>query len=330
VSGDEAPLEDGIRVEGGGAVQVATAASGALAYVAGDAGGQSGQRTLVWLDREGRETPTGAPPRMYTDVRLSPMNDRAAVVIRQPTLDVWIYDFTRLTKLSDAGQSRDPVWSRDGQRVAYSAVGGAGRQVFWKRADGVGGAEALTDESRRWASPESFASDGSLVVRLAFPQQGDFALVRPGQSRVPAALLESPIDEATGRLSPDGQWLAYVTRQTGRVEAYVRPFPNLQAASWPISTDGGNHPMWNPAGGELLYLAPGQILTSVPVRSGPNFSVQPSRVVGKLDTDGIDVAKDGRRFLAIKRVDQTGPPPVREIVVVQNWVDELTRKLPEK
>jgi hypothetical protein len=61
-----------------GGVDAVVANDGTLAYLSvGDAAGPP--RTLVWVDRQGRETPIGAPPRPYFLPALSPDGMRVAV-----------------------------------------------------------------------------------------------------------------------------------------------------------------------------------------------------------------------------------------------------------
>ena len=74
--------------------------------------------------------------------------------------------------------------------------------------------------------------------------------------RVLTVLLDDDWNERGAALSPDGRWLAYTSNETGRGEVYVRPFPDVDAGRWQISTDGGEWPLWNPAADELFYRGP--------------------------------------------------------------------------
>src|SRR5262249_45009961 len=105
------------------------ARTGLLAYVAGSAGvpGQrnGGTRSLVWVDGQGRETPTGVPPRSYGSFRLSPDGTGAVIDIRDPDGSIWIWDFNRetLSRLSaSSSAATNPVWTPDGLRIAYNTV----------------------------------------------------------------------------------------------------------------------------------------------------------------------------------------------------------------
>ena len=55
-------------------------------------------RSLVWLNRQGQEEPTGAPLRTYGTARVSPDGSRAVVAVYDDSLDdLWIWDFARRT-----------------------------------------------------------------------------------------------------------------------------------------------------------------------------------------------------------------------------------------
>ena len=70
-----------------GAVDAVVAGDGTLAYVPGGAVAQA-TRTLVWVDRQGREAPIQAPPRAYVHPRLSPDGARIATFMADRELDL--------------------------------------------------------------------------------------------------------------------------------------------------------------------------------------------------------------------------------------------------
>ncbi len=79
-------------------------------------------RTLVWVDRQGREEPLKAPPRAYMYPRLSPDGTQVALDVRDQENDIWIWDLARetLTRLTfDPGPDTHPVWTPDGQRMLF-------------------------------------------------------------------------------------------------------------------------------------------------------------------------------------------------------------------
>ena len=87
ITGTAAPVLEGAV----GAV--ATATNGLLANVSG----LPPARRLVWVDREGREQPLDLEPGPYSDLELSPDDQRIALTMRAAFEgdDVWVYDVGR-------------------------------------------------------------------------------------------------------------------------------------------------------------------------------------------------------------------------------------------
>ena len=93
--------------------------------------------------------------------------------------------------------------------------------------------------------------------------------------------------------------------------------------------------MWARNGRELFYYLPPGKLFAVPVREGITLSFDSPQVI----IDGTypapnwsrqyDVSADGTRFLMLKNV--TGPLATpSQLVLVQNWFEELNRLVPTK
>ena len=94
--GTPVPVVPEVVTTGGGGVDAVVAGDGTLAYVSGGGGGGA-QRTLVWVDRQGHETPIPAPPRAYIYPRLSPDGTRVAVYAADQENDIWVWDLGRTT-----------------------------------------------------------------------------------------------------------------------------------------------------------------------------------------------------------------------------------------
>ena len=81
VTGGPVPMAEGLRsisssTPSNGGLQFGVSDSGAMVYLAG---GDLGNGTLVWVDREGGEEPLAAEPRSYSHPRISPDGRRLAV-----------------------------------------------------------------------------------------------------------------------------------------------------------------------------------------------------------------------------------------------------------
>ena len=77
--------------------------------------------------------------------------------------------------------------------------------------------------------------------------------------------------DLNAEISPDGRWMAYQSDRSGSDEIYVRPFPDVDAGMWQVSTAGGVRPLWAPDGREVFYLTSAGVM-GVPVEAGANFT----------------------------------------------------------
>jgi serine/threonine-protein kinase len=336
VNGGPVPLVEGVfRASIAASANYGVSNGGSLAYVAGS--GASAQRTVVWVDRQGREEAIKVPPRAYVYAMLSPDGTRIALDIRDQENDIWIWDLTRetLARLTfDPGLNRVPVWTPDGKRVAFTAQRDRGENIYWQAADGSGAPEPLAEVPNRSTAPLAFSPDGTQLLFAETVAPRNISRIRLDGERKPEFLLETSFSEDNAEISRDGRWLAYQSNESGRQEVYVRPYPDLNAGKWQISASGGTRPLWNPNGRELFYyIAPGTLM-SVPIESGATLRAGTPQVIfqgqfaAPLTGRQYSVSPDGRRFLMIKDVATAGNAPPPQIVVVQNWTEELKRRVP--
>jgi Tol biopolymer transport system component len=225
VSGEPAPMVEGVQVNTGGWAQYALADDGTLVYLPAFAGGAE----FVWVDRmTGEETPLAAPPRSYAYPRISPDGTRVAVDRFDQQEDIWVWDLTgeTLTRLTfDAAREQYPTWTPDSQRVIFSSGRAGAPGLFWRAADGMGTAEPL-GESERPRLPQAVAPDGSVVVVVEGTSSANLITVSLTGDPVSKDLLVTEFNERNAVLSPDGQWVAYQSDASGTFEVYVQPFPD--------------------------------------------------------------------------------------------------------
>jgi serine/threonine-protein kinase len=350
VTGPPVPILDGVVTSADGSVDVTVATTGTLVYVPGR-GVVGAQRSLVWVDRMGRETPLPMPVRAYQYPRFSPDGTRMALAIRDQEQDIWVWDLVRqtLTRLTfDPGVDVYPVWTPDSRRIVFGSQRAGPSNIYSQAADGTGAVERLTD-SARTQYPYSMTSDGGvLVLREDAPQTGS-DLLRRSLATSPSAssrawssdagalqpLVQTMFAELNAELAPDGRWIAYQSNESGRDEIYVRPFPDVTRGRWQVSTGGGRTPVWARTGRELFYRSADGAVMSVRVEPGPAWRGNPptqALPVGYFDDSGttgrtFDIAPDGRRFMMIRRGSDEGAVPP-QLVVVQNWFQELKRLVP--
>jgi serine/threonine-protein kinase len=151
----------------------------------------------------------------------------------------------------------------------------------------------------------------------------------------PKTLLDAEATLSNAEVSPDGRWLVYESLESGRSEIFARPFPALESGRWQVSAAGGTRPLWSRDGREIFYLDASDFLTAVAVetREGALSFGRPEVVIGQAYVSPrqgrpYDVSPDGRRFLMIKEATTGRDDAVGQIVLVQNWFDELRRLAP--
>ena len=322
------PVLEGVVTKSSNAANFGLARDGTLVYMPGDP--RSADRTLVWVDRAGREEPSGGEPRPYVSVALSPDGTRVASEIRGSNVDVWIYDVSRQTSTRltfDAEVDGFPVWTSDGERIVFSSAG----NLAWKAADGTGAAAPLPSAGAPWSA---LPNDEGVLVTRRRPEMGwDIDLVSLEEARPVLPVIEEPFDQMHSSLSPDGRWIAYHSNESGRDEVYARPFPDVASGKWQISSAGGSHPVWARSGRELFYRSSDEMMEmmAVAIETEPAFSAgNPTGLFEDPYFRNVrrvyDISLDGRRFLMIKEGSSNDAP--RELRVVLNWFEELKRLVP--
>jgi Tol biopolymer transport system component len=263
---------------------------------------------LVWIDRQGKEIGgVSSPPGSFRTMALSPDGKTLAIDRRdaQGLPSVWLVDVERgtSTRLTAAYWAADPLWSPDGQALAYSiAVDSPPNLVL--RPAGAGGSERrLTRNALEQQQAASFTPDGQqLVYHSISATTGADLYVVPtaGDAAPPQRLLQTRANEHSARVSPDGRFIAYVSDESGRNEVYVSRFPELQGKS-AVSSGGGSRPFWRRDGRELFYTAPGGRVFAATVSADegrPSTAVELFRTPMFGDAYAPDAG--GQRFLIAK------------------------------
>jgi eukaryotic-like serine/threonine-protein kinase len=201
-----------------------------------------------------------------------------------------------------------PVWSPDGTHITFTSSRDGGWNVYQKSVNGIGGDEAIYEGSANFRVPSDWSRHGRYIVEAillsATTKVGIWVLpVSPEQTsggRKSFPYLNEQFNETQGKLSPSGQWLAYASDETGRYEIYVQTFPKL-GGKWPVSINGGTHPVWSRDGKGLYFIGANGKLMAVDVKSGPDGSFDAGAPmvlfdshIGGSATSGFDVTKDGR------------------------------------
>ena len=330
-------------------IQYALSETGDIVYLT--VGGDPGVDTeLVWVTRSGDATPIDRDWRFdrgdntYYGWRLSPDGARVAFGARTDgNDDIWIKELPtglsrRLT--FDEGVQLAPWWSPDGRSVFYLSGPTPARHVWSRNADGTGQPGPLLEEGTYsrglWSRDAEWLVLRTMSVGQT-PGPRDVVALRPATDSTPIPLLTSAeYGEQMPALSPDGRWLAYASDETGSFQVTVRPFPDVDAGRWQISTGSGIAPMWAHSGQELFYIA-GRVMVAATIDTEAGFQVVGQEELFTIPPEFFtgpyqnfyDIAPDDQRFLMGRRYagegDDGGTP---SFVLVQNFFEELKARVP--
>jgi serine/threonine-protein kinase len=233
------------------------------------------------------------------------------------------------------GDNRLPVWSPDGQQVAFAVELGAGTgSVATLRADGSEVApRPFRELGGVGAIPSGWAANELLFVRFTGGQNSQPNIM--GASAEPSGEIRNIVAtdafEWDPAVSPDGRWLAYTSTRTGGTEVWVQSYP--EGVPIRVSSNGGYEPRWSADGRELFFLQRNELMSAA-VEAGTEFSFAAPKSLfsGRytlFPTGGAvsyDVAPDGRFVMILpeERSRETASPGV---VVVLNFGEELKERV---
>jgi Tol biopolymer transport system component len=301
---------------------------------------------VVWVDRQGTVQPLQAPPRPYQNPRLSPDGRQIVFSINEVgKSDLWVYDIPRntLTRLTFEGNNTYPIWTPDGKRVVYRSLkkGMPDGNLFWRPADGSGSEERLTTSDNQHTAL-SFTPDGKILVYAEYNPitKWDLWTLPLEGERKRQLILQTPFNERTACLSPDGRWLAYVSDESERYEVYVRPFPG-PGGKFQVSLEGASEIIWLP-NGDLTYRAGAnrEKMMAVNIQTQPVFKAGTPRLIFEAPyasnatigawSPGYSASADGQRFLMLKAKEDPQREIMTQISIIQNWFEELKQRVPVK
>jgi serine/threonine-protein kinase len=335
VTAEPTPILNGIGTTVGGVAggyQYSVSETGTLVYLTGS---RLSETQLAWIDRKGNETPiTEMAAVQYP--RVSPDGDRIAFSgVRAGNIDIYVRERSRNSQSQltfDPARDMAPIWTPNSQRIVYASSRGGAQNLYWQAADGTGTAERLTTSANdQW--PYAMTRDGKTLVYIelsAANSYDTYSLSLEGD-RTPKGLLTSAFDERRPSLSPDDKFMVYQSNENGAFEIFVRPFPNVESARWPVSTGGGSSPIWGTKG-EIFYRHE-QGITRVEVSTSPTFKAHtPVKLIQtdlQPDAQGMsyDVTAEGNMFIVARPAPGRAGPATIEYRVVFNWLDDVRQRL---
>ncbi len=302
--------------------------NGVLVYLAGATtpGGQ-----IEWVDRSGKTISTLGKRATYSGLRISRDGTKIAVEVTDPrnaSWDVWVFDVSRgiRTRFTFGPNSLNggPVWSPDDSRLLYRSDRGVKANLYSKSFAGSA-TEQLVLDTEFPKDPRDWSSDGTFILYTEYNSdtKGDIWVLPTEENAEPYAFLGTEFIEIHPRFSPDANWIAYTSDESGRFEVYIAPFPG-PGRKWQISTNGGLEPRWRADGRELYFQNLNNQISVVDLdyEDGVLIVGAETHLFEFRGGGEFDVAADGEKFLLVREDDKITTP----LTLVTNWIEDLNKK----
>src|SRR5437867_85473 len=264
---------------------------------------------LEWVDRTGKQISILGTLADHGTIELSPDGTQVAVALMDPireSRDVWLYDVAsgRPTRLMSTPEDENwQIWSPDGRQIMFNRFSRETLALYRMLSDGDGSEDrVLNDDIAKW--PVSWSPDGRYVLYVTNSMRtgNDIWALPLFGDRKPFPVFQTASQENWASFSPDGQWIAFNSTESGRTEVYVTSFP-MPGRKWKISANGGFQSRWRRDGQEIFYISASGNLTAVTLqRQGSDFEVGAPESLFEIhfpyaNFRAYDVASDGKRFL---------------------------------
>jgi Tol biopolymer transport system component len=300
------------------------------------------QSNLALIDRKGGVEPLKLPLGPYQHPRAAPNGTQIAVATDDgKEAIVWIYELggaASMRRLTFGGRNRFPIWSADGQRVAFQSDREGDLGIFWQRADGSDAAERLTKPDQGTSHvPESWSPRGERflfgVTKGSSVSLWTFLL--QDKTATPFADVQSP-NPINAAFSPDGRWVVYTVTEGAVNGMFVQPFP-ATGAKYQVSKSSAIGPTWSRNGRELVSHPQGGQGAVQTITTQPSFAFSApvpiprgaANVGGLFSQRNYDVMPDGRMLGVVPGGEtQSAGPTTPQIQVVLNWFEELKQRVP--
>jgi Tol biopolymer transport system component len=336
-----------------GSAHVSVSASGSLVYLPGPAAPTGSLQNVAYINRNGAFESLKLTPANYEYPRISPDGKRVAVGIDDgKEANIWTYDLSRTNAIRQltfgGGRNRFPVWSADGQYVAFQSDRDGDRAIFWQRADGMAQAVRLTrPEAGVTHVPDSWSpKNDQLLIDVQSTSGFSLAMlnVRDGKIASFEGVQSRSISPAAV-FSPEGRWVAYQSGEIPVPRIFVKPASGLGPA---LPVVDGRSPRYS-ADGKQIYFTRADRMMAVEFRTEPTFSVGNPVVINQNAATGggpieraaqtspstpmtvlpraWDLTSDGR-FIGIIDEVPASTSSARHIDVVLGWFTELNQRVP--
>lgn len=290
---------------------------------------EGNKHELCWVTSDGSALNIHEFQRTAWEPAICP-TDPSKVLIRHPQVQcqLWLFDFDRRQHYPFAveGDNHTGTWSPDGQQVAFCRMQLEAQLIL----KSIGGEQVdrIIWTNKFLEAATSFSPDGRLLtVNLNHPVNDfDIWLVDVTGATEARPWKNSPHRERDAQFSPTGEWIAYVSNETGMDEVYLHRAEGQDNPRF-VSVGGGTEPLWHPKGNKLFFRKGGKVY-QVDIRSETTSRMGLPQLLFEGDFEenviptlrlSYDFDPVNERFLMIRRTGGRS----EELQVHINWLKNL-------
>ncbi len=214
------------------------------------------------------------------------------------------------------------AFSPDAKRIAVGTVAGTASSGVWIQPASGSGTQEKLETPMTFGSVTSWSPNGRYIffmVQNNATRADVYYIDLQGDKKL-TPFIQSPANETSAVLSPNGKWLAYQSDESGRFEVYVTAFPS-PGGKWQVSNGGGSSPSWS-ADGKQIYYTVGDKLMLVAIQNVESFAFGAPTALPMHVNEfaSLGPAAPGERFPALKALSGGQSQPQE---VILNWTGTL-------
>jgi Tol biopolymer transport system component len=244
---------------------------------------------------------------------------------RAGTQDLWVMDLS--TDRSDPltttrGYTGNPVWSADGNRLAYTYQPPGQIDDVYVKDIGTGAIQPVIESPRSGEHPVAWSHDGrSLLVFTYDDDKANLSLWSFASRTLTRFVGPGALECAA--FSPRDDYVAFGSQESGRPEVYVTTFPDHRQ-TWRLTTEGGRVLSWSNDGREILVATLAGHIVGYPVSTDGGLSYgQPKTLVRDVGAAAEYSAATRDHSHILIRVSPDAAKDKGEIRLLFGWQDAL-------
>ena len=271
ITGPEVRVIDEIQTNGIlGSAAYAFSDSGRLIYLSGsDVAVASTDLTLNVLSRSGEIVDKLEISGRVGQLAISPDQSQLSYTLYENAdSDVWVWDFDQQVagRRTFDGDSSRAHWSFDSSTLVFNVIsdtqdlGG----IWAVPSDGSSQANAIytNGNSLPWIQSISHSDDkiffynGASQIGMGALWSLDISDRQETENTISQIEVSPNTEEvwwSRVTASPNGNWISYVSNESGANQIYVRPYPDISSGKFQISATDAVSPIWSQKSDELFF-----------------------------------------------------------------------------